>query len=217
MKAKLPVIPGDLVITKAEFEKRLLFARENSGAIHIDVSDGEFVKEKALSIDEWPALDIEYSEAHLMVNSPLAYIPKMKKVGVVRSIVHIESFFDLDELVELARHEDMLLGFAINPDTDLEYLKPFLEVGNYVQVMGIDPGKTGQQLLEQTPLAITYLRRIPRKRLTITVDGGVHLNNIQDLLEAGANYFIASSAIYNKGNWATNYKHMLQKVENAQR
>lgn len=214
MKAKLPIIPGDLVRTREDFEKRLNFARENASAIHIDITDGEFVKEAALSVDEWPDLNIDYAEAHLMVNSPIAYITKLKKLGITRTIIHIESFFDLDELVDLARHEDMLLGFAINPDTDLEYLKPFLQVGNYIQVMGIDPGKTGQQLLEQTATAVSYLRRIPGKRLSLSVDGGVHPDNIRSLLESGANYFIASSAIYDKGNWVKNYRHMLKLVEN---
>jgi ribulose-phosphate 3-epimerase len=99
----------------------------------------------------------------------------------------------------------MLLGFAINPDTDLDHLRTFFELSNYVQVMGIQPGATGQKMLTQTPASVSYLRRVPNRRLIITVDGGVHLDTIQNLFNVGANYCVASSAIYDEGDWRANF------------
>lgn len=212
MRANQPIVPGNLTTTREEFERHLIFARAVAKAIHIDVADGEFVAGTSLTIKNWPALDIEYAEAHLMVRDPIPYLEKLKKAGITRSIVHIESFFEPDELIAYAREIDMLLGFAINPETDLEYLKPFFELGNYIQVMGIDPGKTGQTMLPQTPLAVSYLRRVPNRRLIITVDGGVHLDTIAELHRVGANYFIASSALYERGNWQQNYQQLLEKI-----
>ncbi len=213
MKARLPVIPGDLTTTKDEFDKRLVFARQAADAIHVDVADGEFVAATTLSIEEWPALNIGYAEAHLMVRNPVPYLEKLKKVGITRSIVHIESFFEPDELINYAREIDMLLGFAINPDTDLDHLRSFFDLSNYIQVMGIVPGTTGQSMLMQTPASVSYLRRVPNKRLVITVDGGVHRDTIQNLFRVGANYCVASSAIYDNGDWQDNYSALTEQVK----
>lgn len=213
MRAKGPILPGNLTTTREEFAKRLDFARQNAGAIHIDVADGEFVPTTTLPIKEWPALEIDYAEAHLMVKNPIPYFDDLKKAGVTRGIIHIESFFDPDELVSYAKEIDLLLGFAVNPETDLEYLKPFLEFSNYVQVMGIDPGKTGQTMLPQTPTAVSYLHRLPQRRLVISVDGGVHENTILQLRKTGASYFVASSAIYDSDDWQGSYGRLLEMAQ----
>ncbi|QQG50215.1 MAG: hypothetical protein HZB70_01335 [Candidatus Berkelbacteria bacterium] len=213
MKAKGPILPGNLTNTAEDFLRHLEFARENANAIHIDVADGEFVPPTTLPIKKWPTLAIDYAEAHLMVKNPIPYLDDLKKAGVTRSIVHIESFFDPDELVSYAREIDMLLGFAVSPETDLEYLRPFLELSNYVQVMGIEPGKTGQTMLPQTPTAVSYLHRLPNRRLVISVDGGVHENTILQLRKNGASYFVASSAIFDSTDWQASYSRLLELAE----
>lgn len=213
MRAKHRVIPGDLTTEIGAFTTRLDFAREHAGAIHIDVADGEFVGSKTLPVKKWPTLSLAYAEAHLMVNNPLPYLDDLKKAGVTRAIIHIESYFDPDELSAYAREIDILLGFAINPETDLDYIRPFLELSHHVQVMGINPGKTGQQMLPQTPLAVSYLRRVPNQRLVITVDGGVSRNNIAELNKVGANFFVASSAIYGQQDWPSAYQELLELAE----
>ncbi len=209
MKSKLPIIPGNLTTTIEAFAERLDFARTAADAIHIDVADGEFVEAVTLPVEEWPTLGITYAEAHLMVKNPIPFLDKLKKVGVVRTIVHIESFFDPEELVNYAREIDMLLGFSINPDTDLDHLKSFFEYSNYIQVKGIVPGATGQKMLEQTPAAVSYLRRVPNRRLVISVDGGVNTETISSLFRVGANFCVASSAIYDNGDWNSNFKLLL--------
>lgn len=216
MKARLPIIPGNLTTTVTEFTRRLEFAREEADAIHIDVADGQFVPSTTLPINEWPALNIGYAEAHLMVRNPIVYLDKLKKAGVTRSIIHIESFFEPEEVVSHAREIDMLLGFAINPDTDLDHLRSFFDLSNYIQVMGINPGATGQTMLSQTPASVSYLRRVPNKRLLITVDGGVHPDTVENLFRVGASFAVASSAIYDKGDWKQNFQALVAQVEERQ-
>jgi len=213
MKPNSVIIPGDLATTREAFVSRLDFARQNARSIHIDIADGQFVDSTTLPIKDWPALDIDYAEAHLMVKDPIPYLTELKQAGITRAIVHIESFFNPDDLIAQAKEIDILLGFAVNPDTDLEHLKSFFDLGNYIQVMGIEPGKTGQPMLPQTPLAVSYLRRIPSRRLVISVDGGVHPDTLPGLRQAGANFFVASSSIYDSGDWVKNYKHMLELVK----
>lgn len=208
MKSKNPIIPGNLVESEADFTARLEFAKKVGNAIHIDVTDPDFVEGISLPVEAWPQISLEYAEAHLMVANPLRYFATLKEKGIVRAIVHVESDFDPTELQATARELDLLLGFAINPDTDLTRLLPLLAISSYAQVMSIYPGKTGQPYLPQTPLAVKYLRT-HQSRLTITVDGGVSVENIPELKTAGADYFIASSAIYDGNDWTDNYQKLL--------
>lgn len=214
MKSKNFIIPACLVTKKEEFTKRLDFARKVGNSFHIDVIDRDFVIGEAMSVDSWSLIDIEYAEAHLMVKSPIAYLAPLKIKGVTRAIVHVEAEFDLEELATEARVNDILLGFAVNPDTDLTALPKYFAISNYVQVMGVTPGRVGQPQLPQTALAVSYLHKLPY-RLTITVDGGVNADNIRALRTAGADNAICSAALYSEGDWQENYQELLRKAENV--
>lgn len=211
MRSKNFVIPACLVTTKGEFTKHIEFARKVGNSLHVDIVDPNFVEGNSLPVQDWPIIDIEYCEAHLMVSDPLQYLSKAKAKGVTRAIIHVESTFDLDELVTEARVNDILLGFAVSPETDLTTLRRFFSVSPYIQVMGIHPGRTGQSQLPNTSLAVSYLNKQPY-RLTITVDGGVNLENISELKHAGADYVVATTAIYEKGDWKENYQELLKKA-----
>jgi ribulose-phosphate 3-epimerase len=211
MRSKNFVIPACLVTTKSEFTKHIEFARKVGNSLHVDIVDPNFVEGNSLPIEDWPLIDIEYCEAHLMVSDPLQYLSKAKAKGVTRGIIHVESAFDLDELVTEARVNDILLGFAVSPETDLTTLRRFFSVSPYIQVMGIHPGRTGQTQLPNTSLAVSYLNKLPY-RLTITVDGGVNLENISELKQAGADFVVATTAIYEEGDWKENYSALLKKA-----
>src|SRR3989344_5664959 len=211
MRSKNFVIPACLVTTKGEFTKHIEFARKVGNSLHVDIVDPTFVEGNSLPVEDWPLIDIEYCEAHLMVSDPLQYLARAKAKGVTRAIIHVESIFDLDELVTEARVNDILLGFAVSPETDLTTLSRFFSVSPYIQVMGIHPGKTGQVQLPNTSLAVSYLNKQPY-RLTITVDGGVNLENVSELKSAGADFVVATTAIYEKGDWKENYKVLLAKT-----
>lgn len=212
MKSSSPIIPAALVITKNEMQKHLDFARETSNSIHIDVIDGKFSSGGALAVKDWPEIDLGYSEAHLMVEKPLEYFEKIKEKGVTRAIIHVESEFNDEEIVIKAKQLDLLIGFAVNPDTDLEKLRKFYQISNYFQVMGVHPGRIGQEIVETTSMAVSYVRRFSgNRRLVITVDGGVTKQNIPELKKNGANYFISSAAIYNnKKSWHDNYNELVE-------
>ena len=214
MKSKNFIIPACLVTNKRDFTKRLEFARKVGNSFHVDVIDRDFVTGEAMSVDKWPMIDIEYAEAHLMVKSPVAYLAPLKTKGVTRAIVHVESEFDLEELATEARVNDILLGFAVNPDTDLTTLPKYFVISNYIQVMGVTPGKIGQHQQPQTALAVSYLHKLPN-RLTITVDGGVNIDNIAEMRASGADNVVCSAALYEEGAWPENYQALLEKAKNV--
>ncbi len=214
MKSKNFIIPACLVTNKRDFTKRLEFARKVGNSFHVDVIDRDFVTGEAMSVDKWPMIVIEYAEAHLMVKSPVAYLAPLKTKGVTRAIVHVESEFDLEELATEARVNDILLGFAVNPDTDLTTLPKYFVISNYIQVMGVTPGKIGQHQQPQTALAVSYLHKLPN-RLTITVDGGVNIDNIAEMRASGADNVVCSAALYEEGAWPENYQALLEKAKNV--
>jgi len=207
MKSRSQIIPASLVETKEELIERIKFACKTSNSLHIDVIDKQFSPGSALDVEKWPLIDLEYSEAHLMVKKPLNYLPQLKVKGVTRAILHVESDFDLEEVATEARVNDILLGFAVNPETDLTTLRKYFSHSTYIQVMGVSPGYVGQEQLPQTTLAVSYLKKLPY-RLTITVDGGVTTENAGELIQAGADYLICSKALYHIGDWQDNYNQL---------
>ncbi len=214
MKSRNFIIPACLVTSKEDFVEHVEFARKAGNSLHVDIVDPDFVDGESLPVQDWPLIDIEYCEAHLMVKNPLPYLAVIKAKDVTRAIIHVESDFDLEEVVTEARVNDILLGFAVSPETDLTTLRRFFAISSYVQVMGIHPGKTGQTQLPHTALAVSYLNKQPY-RLTISVDGGVNSDNIGELKQAGADFVVATTAIYKQGDWIVNYQTLLGKVENV--
>jgi len=208
MISSSPVIPACLARTAEDFSRRLKFAEDVSNSIHIDVVDGEFCSGESLSVQQWGKLSLNYVEAHLMVSEPIKYLEALKQHQVTRAIFHLESNFDLDQMLSLARSLDLLLGVAINPDTDLNKLKAVAESVNYIQLMGVYPGKTGQQQLSQTDDSLRFLRSTYNRK-TLTVDGGVNLDSASRLRDSGADFIVASSFLYDKGDWHENYQKLV--------
>ncbi|MBI4948242.1 hypothetical protein HY844_01630 [Candidatus Berkelbacteria bacterium] len=204
MKGKLTlspsfVIPAILTDNKTQFVERLNFA-ETIGAVHIDVINNDFCSGSSLPIDDWPNINVSYSEAHLMVKEPIGYLEKLATKGVRRAIVHVESDFDLIELRNTARMHDILLGYAIKPETDLFTCKQFLEPNSYILIMGVNPGASAQEQLPQTNSAVSYVKQSTMSRITVSVDGGVNTQTIKLNRNALADFVVASSAIFNQLN-----------------
>jgi ribulose-phosphate 3-epimerase len=213
MRSKSPIIPAVLTTNIDVFSQHLEFAREVGNSLHVDVIDNDFCQGKSLEIRDWPELLIEYTEAHLMVREPLSYLSELAAKKVTRAIIHIESNFDLIELADQARRLDILLGWAVNPDTDLDKLRNFYPVSNYIQLMGVQPGLTGQPFIDTVYPAIRYLAKNPARRLIVSVDGGVSLETTPKLIAAGADYLVSSAAIFERGNtWKANYEQLEQII-----
>lgn len=200
MLSKSSIILSVLTRDADEFAEKLAYASQATKSVHLDIIDNNFCEGKTLPIDAWPELMADYSEAHLMVKNPLEYLEPLAMKKVVRAIVHIEANFDPLDLAKKARELDLLIGWAVNPDTDLDKLRALYDISTYIQVMGVHPGQSGQAMIDTTPTAVAYLKRIPSRRLIVTVDGGVSAQTIIELKLAGANNFIVSHAVFDADN-----------------
>lgn len=172
--------------------------------IHIDVMDGKFVDnyqfqnmeeiESICDVSKYPI------EVHLMVSDVFSYVDKFKGLGVNSIIFHIESSQDKDRLIERVREYGFRVGMAINPDTDIEMVIPYLDRVDMVLVMSVVPGKGGQSFIESTSLKLAYLRDYIDKNnldVKIEVDGGINDKTISLVRDANrvvvGSYIIKSS------------------------
>jgi ribulose-phosphate 3-epimerase len=175
---------------------------ERAGAdlLHLDIMDGHFVPNltfgpavvRAIASRSKIALD-----AHLMVTNPDALIDDLLAASVARIAVHVEVCDHLQRTLENIRTGGAAAGVAINPASALSLLEDALPWTDFVLVMSVNPGFGGQAFIPETLEKINRLREMAGGgRLDIAVDGGVCLENVESLANAGATTLVAGSAIF---------------------
>lgn len=170
--------------------------------VHIDVMDGMFVPSISFGIPVIRAIrpcSDRIFDVHLMVEEPGRYIADFVEAGADLLTVHAESCRHLDRTVESIKERGILAGVALNPATPLaavEYLLPKVDM---VLVMSVNPGFGGQKFIPYTLEKIRDLKKMIDERglkIDIEVDGGVNLENVTAVMDAGANIIVAGSAVF---------------------
>jgi len=193
-------------------------AVEKAGAdlIHLDIMDGHFVPnitagpilvEAARKVTKLP-LDV-----HLMIENPEKYIPDFAEAGADSITIHVETAGK--KALQLIRKCGAKPAIALNPETPLSKVIPFLSNVQMVLVMTVHPGFGGQKFIASCLQKVSRLRKIiDRKSLTveIEVDGGINTDNISDVSDAGATIFVAGSAIFKSPDYRTTIRLMKRKI-----
>ncbi|UCE11866.1 MAG: ribulose-phosphate 3-epimerase [Candidatus Thorarchaeota archaeon] len=198
-------------------------AAERGGAdyFHLDIMDGHFVPnisygpmiaEVMKSITDIPL------DAHLMITKPREYIPKFIDAGVEIIYPHVEASYDVYRTVQMITDLGGKAGITLNPGTPVDSVVPLLDLLDSVLIMSVCPGFGGQKFIPSSTGRITKLRGILdelKPSVRIAVDGGVGLDNIGALLKAGADFFIAGSAIFHADDIEGTVKAMKKAMESA--
>ena len=166
--------------------------------IHVDVMDGEFVSNETLDFnrlrnyfyDNKKNLDV-----HLMVKNVKLYVELYSLLNPKYITFHIENGNTL-ELINYIKNKNIRVGLAVNPDTDVDMIKPFLDKVDLILVMSVVPGRGGQSFIELSLDKIRKIRRL-NKDIVISVDGGINNTNIKKIKEAGASMSVIGSYITN--------------------
>ncbi|OOO00585.1 MAG: ribulose-phosphate 3-epimerase [Epulopiscium sp. Nele67-Bin004] len=173
---------------------------EQTGFLHVDVMDGHFVPNISLGFPVIKAIRDNYSgimDVHLMISNPDDYIKEFKAVGADILTVHAEATKHLHRTVQSIKSMDMKAGVAINPATPVSSLEDIVEDVDLVLVMSVNPGFGGQKFI---PTAIKKVQQVKQlavgRDIMIQVDGGIDVNNVASVLDAGANVIVAGSAVF---------------------
>lgn len=177
---------------------------ENAGAhlIHVDVMDGHFVPNISFGSTVMKSLLGKTTvpfDVHLMIEEPEKFLSDFVTENTAYVTVHWEACRKISEIIEKIHGYGLKAGISINPDTDVQVLIPILETVDMVLIMSVFPGFGGQAFIPAALDRIRLLRDLRDKnKLTfeIEVDGGITLENIQAVIEAGADIIVAGSSIF---------------------
>tara|TARA_B100000287_G_scaffold92542_2_gene84735 strand:+ start:3158 stop:3790 length:633 start_codon:yes stop_codon:yes gene_type:complete len=175
-----------------------------SDYIHIDIMDGSFVKRNTKSlfdINKIKSLSKIPLDIHLMVDNPLDEIEVYSKMNPEIISFHIENNENVEKCIELIKSKNSLVGLAINPDTELSTITPYLNYIDIILVMSVYPGKGGQNFIEDTYEKIQQLEKLKEeKKFKISVDGGVNNTNSTNLKISGADILVSGSFLIKSSN-----------------
>ena len=183
-----------------------LINKSNADWFHLDVMDGVFVPNITFGS---PVLEIfkKFSkkplDIHLMIVEPENFIDKFSNYKPQTLTIHIEATKNLKSSLNKIKKLNIKAGLAINPDTPVLDLEPYLDEIDMVCLMGVFPGFSGQKFIKSTTQRLKELRKLIDKNKSntlIQIDGGVDLSNIKELASAGADILVSGSCIFSSEN-----------------
>lgn len=186
--------------------------------IHLDVMDGKFVPNISFGapvISSVRKITNAIFDVHLMIEEPIRYLNDFVKAGADIITVHYEACTDAANTLQEIHKAGLKAGLAISPDTPVSVLKPFLKEVDMILIMSVHPGFGGQSFIEESLNKIkdtrSMLQECGRDDVWIEVDGGIGTANITKVKDAGANVFVAGSAVF-KGDMVANTKQLLALI-----
>ena len=182
--------------------------------LHIDVMDGHFVPNISFGMPVIkcirPVSDL-FFDVHIMISQPQKYITDLKKSGADLVTFHVEAEGDpayagtgcitTAETIRMIHAEGMKAGISVKPGTPVEVLAPYLDEVELVLVMTVEPGFGGQSFMEDMMPKLAWLRQRCRPGTVLQVDGGINRKTIAAAAAAGANCFVAGSAVFGREDY----------------
>lgn len=191
--------------------------------VHLDVMDGHFVPNLTMGIPFGNAIRKKFDtkiESHMMVSNPDMYLERYCPFSDIVTI-HYEAPVQTKRVLEAIRNHGSLPGISINPKTHVHSIQELLPLVDYVLVMTVEPGFSGQGMIEEAAQKITPLREYRKRQklnYTIGVDGGIKRENVSKIASLGPDIIVSASAIFS-GNIEENIKALrssMSEVVNGQ-
>jgi ribulose-phosphate 3-epimerase len=189
--------------------------------LHVDVMDGHFVPNLTLGppiVESLRKVTRMKLDVHLMITDPDKYAPLFIQAGADQISVHQEACKHLDRTLNMIRAEGATPGVVINPGTPVATLDEVLDVADFVLVMSVNPGFGGQKFI---PNSIHKIRQLTAKKkerglhLPIEIDGGIGLENVGSVIEAGIEWVVAGSSVFHTVNPAAAFLELRQRAREA--
>jgi ribulose-phosphate 3-epimerase len=216
------VAPSILSADFAELGTEIDRVRDQADLLHVDVMDGHFVPNLTIGPPVVAAIrkhtDL-YLDCHLMMTNPGQYLEAFAQAGANHCSVHVE-IDSTAELITQMRGLGLDVGLAINPETPFEACEPWLADIDLLLVMSVHPGFGGQHFMPEAVPKVARAAQIAQRdglSLSIEVDGGIDSTTVVQVAEAGADTFVAGSAIFGHDDPAAAALELRQAAGAAQR
>lgn len=208
--------PSILSADFKELGKEIRTIEENGAKyLHFDVMDGVFVPNISFGIPVLASIRSATNmvcDAHLMITEPIRYVEAFKKAGADLITIHLEACEDVDATIAKIREHNMKVGISICPDTPVSSLEKYLDKVDMVLIMSVHPGFGGQSFIPASLDKIRQLKAMIEENglsVDIQVDGGIGIDNVEEVVKAGANIIVAGSAVFREDT-AQNTRDMLE-------
>ncbi len=199
--------PSILSADFARIEEAVKTAEEaGANLIHVDIMDGHFVPnltfgpQLVASLKEKTSLPLD---VHLMVENPHAFIPLFHEAGADWISIHIEASVHLHHDITMIKEFKKKAGLALNPGTPIHLMNEILKELDYILLMTVNPGWGAQKFIPSCHSKISQLKnwiRGQKLEIPIEIDGGINLENMEEMLKDGADIIVAGSAIFGHKN-----------------
>ena len=219
---KIELAPSILASNFAQLGSEAQQAIEGGGTvIHVDVMDGHFVPNITLGPPLVASLRKVVKvplDCNLMIENPDLFVPEFAAAGADWISVHQEASRHLDRTLHLIASHGCKPGVVINPATPVEMLTEVLDLVHHVLVMSVNPGFGGQKLI---PYVLDKVRKLDSMRrekklaLPIEIDGGVHLENLAEVVRAGCDWIVTGSAIFHSPDAEATVREMREIAARA--
>ncbi len=197
IKISPSILASDYANLEAELKKCA-----TAELIHVDVMDGHFVPNISIGapvVSSIKKVCTTPFDVHLMISNPIDYVEDFANAGADIICFHVESNSDTEKTIDKILSLGKMAALAVKPGTDIDTVLPYLDKLSMVLVMTVEPGFGGQSFMESTMPKIEKLRKI-NKDIDIEVDGGINAETIKIAAKAGANVFVAGSAVFKSEN-----------------
>jgi ribulose-phosphate 3-epimerase len=215
----IKISPSILTADLSNIEKQIRFLEEGgSDFIHLDVMDGHFVPNITfgpMMVKTIKRLTKIPLDVHLMISNPDKYIEKFIEAGADYLTIHQEATIHLDRSINFIKNLGVKAGVSLNPSTPVDLLDDVLNIVDMVLIMSVNPGFGGQKFIENSLQKISRLKeKIDKIKpdILIEVDGGININNVNAIVNHGANVLVIGNSIFESGNVPEAVKLFKNKV-----
>ena len=220
MANKVFIAPSILNANLNDLENEIAKVSATADQLHLDIMDNKFVPnftfdiKRAFEIIGFSKLPVD---AHLMIEDPDSIAPKYAQNGCYSVTFHLEAVSNVLQTISDIKSNGAKVGIAIKPATKFTEVEPFIEKIDMLLIMTVEPGFGGQSFMhDQMPKVVAARKRINQilePRPLLQVDGGVSLETIAKAAVAGANCFVAGSAVYKSSDPAGMVSQLRKKAE----
>jgi ribulose-phosphate 3-epimerase len=218
----IEIVPSILSADFARLAEEI--ARVERGGVsmlHLDVMDGHFVPNLTIGppvVESIRKTTNLHLDVHLMIEDPERYVTNFVEAGANSVSVHYEACRHLDGTLELIRKGGAMAGVVLNPATPVAVLDDVLAVADYVLLMSVNPGFGGQKLIPYVLDKVRQLDRMRREKhlaLPIEIDGGVHKDNLAEVVRAGCDWIVTGSAVFHSQEPEETVREMRKIADSA--